>query len=430
MIRQRATMSVLGHVFIIILAGELIFALPFHLARFFRPTFLQAFGLTNTQLGDIFAVYGVVAMLCYFPGGIIADKFAPNRLMSLSLLATALGGVYMWTSPDFTGLALLFGYWGCTTILLFWAAMIKATRLSAPAAQQGLAFGILDGGRGLVASLFASGALLLGTYLVANDNGNYNSAAEAMAMLRYLIVYYSGMTVLVAGLAWYFISATKAETQAATSDSAPLLNTLTNPLVWLQAAVVICAYCGYKSLDNYGLFVVQTFNWSQLEAAQFTTAGSYFRPIVAVAAGLLADRLRPSRLTFSIFALLALCFAAIATLTTLAPGMLLLAFMLLLTFVGVFALRAVYFALIDESHLRLGATGTAVGVISLLGFTPDIFFAPLTGRMLDNDDTGFGLYFLFLAFIMLLGTCCAWLLVHKMAKAKRYQSKSRPRPVV
>ncbi|MDX1536289.1 MFS transporter [Arsukibacterium sp.] len=414
--RQRAARSVIWHVVIIILAGELIFALPFHLARFFRPTFLQAFELSNAQLGDIFAVYGVVAMLCYFPGGIIADKVAPNRLMSMSLLATALGGAYMWTGPGVTGLALLFGYWGCTTILLFWAAMIKATRISAPATRQGLAFGVLDGGRGLVASVFASGAvLLLGRYTVMAD-GNFASAAEALTSLRSLIVYYSVLTVIAAALAWFFISSIRAQPEAGqpAPTSAVLSETLTNPLLWLQAGVVICAYCGYKSLDNYGLFVVQTFSWSQLEAAQFTTAASYLRPVVAVAAGLLADRVRASRLTLGLFSMLALSFISIAVLTDLYPAVMLLIIMLALTFAGVFALRAVYFALIDESRLRLGATGTAVGVISLLGFTPDVFFAPLTGRMLDNAESGFAGYFLFMALIMLLGTLSAWLLVKKM----------------
>jgi nitrate/nitrite transporter NarK len=414
--KQLTAMSVIGHVVIIIVAGELIFALPFHLARFFRPTFLQAFNLNNAQLGDIFAVYGVVAMLCYFPGGIIADKVAANRLMSLSLLATALGGAYLWTGPGVTGLTLLFGYWGCTTILLFWAAMIKATRLAAPAAQQGLAFGVLDGGRGLVASVFASGAVLLLGQSSAAVGGNFASAADALASLRGLIVYYSVLTMITAGLAWFFISNSRAQPAAGqpAAASTTTFETLANPLLWLQAGVVIFAYCGYKALDNYGLFVVQTFNWSQLEAAQFTTAGSYLRPLVAVAAGLLADRMRASRLTLRLFTGLALSFACIAVLTELDPSVVLLTLMLSLTFIGVFALRAVYFALIDESRLRLGATGTAVGVISLLGFTPDVFFAPLTGRLLDQADTGFAQYFLLMALIMLLGMLCAWLLVHKM----------------
>ena len=43
------------HIMVLILAGEMIFSLPFHTARFFRPTLLEVFGFTNTQLGDVFA---------------------------------------------------------------------------------------------------------------------------------------------------------------------------------------------------------------------------------------------------------------------------------------------------------------------------------------------------------------------------------------
>lgn len=52
----------------LILAGEAIHALPFHVARFFRPAVLETFDLSNTGLGAAMAVYGVVAMLAYFPG--------------------------------------------------------------------------------------------------------------------------------------------------------------------------------------------------------------------------------------------------------------------------------------------------------------------------------------------------------------------------
>ena len=62
----------------LIVAGEAVFSLPFHVARFFRPTVLQVFGFTNTELGAVQAVYGVVAMLAYFPGGLLADRFSPR----------------------------------------------------------------------------------------------------------------------------------------------------------------------------------------------------------------------------------------------------------------------------------------------------------------------------------------------------------------
>jgi len=53
----------------LIIAGEMIFALPFHTQRFFRATMLEAFDISNTQLGDMFAAYGVTAMFSYFFGG-------------------------------------------------------------------------------------------------------------------------------------------------------------------------------------------------------------------------------------------------------------------------------------------------------------------------------------------------------------------------
>ncbi|MBJ2135475.1 MFS transporter [Paraglaciecola chathamensis] len=431
MVREGKMTSVMGHMLIIILAGELIFALPFHLARFFRPTFLQAFGLTNTQLGDIFAVYGVVAMLSYFPGGIIADKYPPNRLMSFSLLATALGGLYLLSGPSHFGLTLLFAYWGATTVLVFWAAMIKATRLSAPSHRQGFAFGLLDGGRGLAASLFASVGILLLSFGTFNPQGDFSDAGEAFDAMRLLIIYYTVLTALAAGLTWFFVSVQTEsgakddfQQQGQHSSASSLGSTLINPLVWLQGGIVICAYCGYKALDNYSLFVVQHYGWSQVEGAQFITFSSYMRPVAALVAGILADRLRTSKMTYFLFAALGLAFAGIAWMTHFDAAITLVLAMLLFTFFAVFALRGIYFALVDESQIRMGATGTAVGIISVLGFTPDIFFASISGRMLDTGQDGFGHYFLFVAGIMFVGCLCALVLALKVNKMRKFQAVS------
>jgi predicted MFS family arabinose efflux permease len=70
-------------------------------------------------------VYGVVALLSYLYGGTIADKYPPRKLISGALLLTALGGLVMATFPSYLVLRVLFGYWGFTTIFLFWGAMIN-----------------------------------------------------------------------------------------------------------------------------------------------------------------------------------------------------------------------------------------------------------------------------------------------------------------
>ena len=42
---------------LLILSGELIFLLPYVLARVFRPTFLEVFNLTNLQLGEVCFIF-------------------------------------------------------------------------------------------------------------------------------------------------------------------------------------------------------------------------------------------------------------------------------------------------------------------------------------------------------------------------------------
>ena len=58
----------------------------------------------------------------------------------------------MATFPAYQGAMLLWGFFGISTILFFWAALIRATREWGGAEHQGRAYGLLDGGRGLLAN--------------------------------------------------------------------------------------------------------------------------------------------------------------------------------------------------------------------------------------------------------------------------------------
>jgi hypothetical protein len=54
------------------------------------------------------------------------------------------------------------------------------------------------------------------------------------------------------------------------------------------------------------------------------------------------------------------------------------------TSVGIYAIRGVYFALLAEGAVPLASTGSAIGVVSVVGFTPEVFMGPLMGVLLDN----------------------------------------------
>ncbi len=400
--------------FVLILAGEVIFSLPFHIPRFFRPSMLEVFELSNTQLGDIFAVYGAVALLAYFPGGMLADRYPARTLIALSLAATALGGFYLYTLPGTTGLYLLFAYWGLTSILLFWAALIKATRDWGGAREQGIAFGVLDGGRGLVASLFGTLAL----YILAQRLADAASNASGM---QAVILFYTVVSLLCAAIVWFTLphdstTHSPAHQPLATDTRSHWRRALSDSRVYLQAGVVICAYCGYKSLDNYGVYAVEVLRMTPLEAAELTTYASYTRPVAAVVAGLLADRWRPSRLITVLFACAGGAFFIMSGDAVVGSGLLMAN--LVLTFVAVYALRGIYFSLVEESGLDSRDTGSAVGLISVVGFAPDVFFGALTGRLLDANPgaVGFHHYFLVMTVISIAGMVFALALARRLAR--------------
>ena len=101
-------------------------------------------------------------------------------------------------------LTILFGFWGITTVFLLWAAMIKATREWGGKLAQGRAFGLLDGGRGLVSAGAASLAVLVLAAFFPDDPEaiSYENRTQA---IKSVIFYYSFLTLVAAGLTWLFI---------------------------------------------------------------------------------------------------------------------------------------------------------------------------------------------------------------------------------
>ena len=366
----------------LVIAGEMVFGLPFHTARFFRPTLLEVFGFTNTQLGDLFAVYGVTAMLSYFPGGALADRYSARKLLTLSLFATAAGGLYMATIPGAMQMAMLYGFWGVTTIFLFWGALIRTTRDWGGQAAQGTAFGILESGRGLAAAVVAAVAVVVFASIMPDDVLSATDA-ERRAGLRAIILLYSAAAVGAGVLAWFVIPEQENNAQEKRNPFGGMTEVVRRPIIWAQAAIIVCAYCAYKGVDNYSLYAVQVLGMDEVKAAGFAATAAYVRPIAALAAGLIADRFDATRSIGVAFVLLAIVYAMLSVMTPDVVGTPIIVVNIFASLFGVYALRGIYFALLEETQTPRNITGAAVGMISLVGYTPEIFFAPIAGRILD-----------------------------------------------
>lgn len=408
----------------LIIAGEFVFGLPFNVPRFFRPTLLEVFDFSNAQLGDITAIYGITAALCYFPGGALADHVSARALIVVSLVATALGGLYMASLPSATGMAILYGYWGVTTIFLMWGALILSTREWGGRRSQGVAFGLLEGGRGLAAAslaLFAVG--VLATFLP--DDARLATEEERAAGFRMVVYLYSGVTALTGVLAWFAIPAFKRPSTGRSQPFRGMGIVLRRPVVWAQACVVLCAYCGYKGLDNYSLYAVQVFGMDEVDGARLASYGAWTRPLAALLAGLVADRFRASSSIAVIFAVLMISYVAWSLASPVGAGVPVIYVNFFVSYIAVYALRGVYFALLEENRTPRFLTGAAVGLVSMLGYTPDIFFAPIGGRILDANPglVGHQHYFMLLAATALAGLLSlGWLLwLHRRGREPLWQ---------
>jgi MFS family permease len=371
---------------LLILSGELIYLLPYVLPRIFRPTFLEVFNLNNLQLGSLFSVYGIIALLSYVYGGVISDKFQPKKLMSYSLFFTSFGGLVLASYPSYFVLQILYGYWGFTTVFLFWGAMIKATRVWGGTDNQGQAFGFLDGGRGLVAASMGSLGILIFSIFLTNDI-ELTSLTERKEAFRYVILFSSFMIFLTGLWVLFFMDSNQKDQKNNVISSNTFSNiktVLKIQSVWLIMIIIISAYIGYRVTDIYSLYASDVMFFNQIEAANVSSLQLYLRPLVCILIAMLADK--SSYIYFIIFGFVTMLIGS----TIFAFGIVQLnmnfVFYLSLIIVatGTYAIRALYFSIMQEGRIPLVLTGTAVGLISVVGYTPDIFAPPIFGYFLDK----------------------------------------------
>ncbi len=382
----------------LMITGEIIFLLPFVVARIFRPTFLKVFEITNFELGSAFSIYGIVAMVSYFAGGPIADRYSPRKLMVVSLIITAFGGLFMGMIPTLAGLTVLYGFWGISTILLYWAAAVKATReFGGNDNTQGRAFGLVDAGRGLFAAALASlSVLLFDVFLPVNTD--VASLEELSKALSNIIFIFSGLIVASAVLVWYAFPETGISKDASVHNISleGIKNIIKRPSIWLQALILVCGYVGYKCTDDFSLYASDVFGYDDVNAAHIGTISFWVRPFAALAAGLLGDRFQHSRMVSLCFVIIILGSLTISSgILNTGVGVFII-MTIATTSVGIYGLRGLYFALFQESKIPLIYTGSAVGIISVIGYTPDVFMGPLMGYMLDSSPGVLGHQHLFL----------------------------------
>ncbi|HTR08153.1 MAG TPA: MFS transporter [Paraburkholderia sp.] len=399
---------------LLVLAAGAIYPI-LYLRQVYQTTMLDVFHIDNSQLGYLYSVLGIVFFLCYLPSGWLADRVAPRLLICFSLVGTGVLGLWYSTAPSFHTLLVIFCCWGLTTGLTFWASVLKRVRMIAGAHEQGRFFGMLDGGRGLIEAILATIALALFASATGSGNG------EAVG-LRHVVYLYSFTCIGLGALMSLFGDSASAQadsTDATAKAGQPggvlwrdLATLASIPQLWLVAAVVFCGYQIFWATYSFSAYLQQgDLHMSVVAAGTVTTLKLWMRPVGGIGGGWLGDRL--SNLRVLIWAI----FLAVAGLVGLivlpaARNMELLGAVVLFIGLMTYAIRGLYWTLLDCCSIPMRITGLAIGLVSLIGYSSDIFLPLVNGWFTEHYAglLGYQFYFAYVAAIGALGGIAALVL--------------------
>lgn len=387
------------------LSGSVIFWLPLFSDIFYIPM-QNAFGFTKTQMGILLSTFGAVSLIAYFPGGWLADRFLPRKLITIALVITALAGFVFSTLPSFETCLILFAIWGLTSAGILWSAMIKAARCWGSKEDQGKTYGILEGGRS-ISDVISTTILLM---IFAYSRGDDRAVPEIIIMISFYIL-------VLALLVWRImsddISNNKKQPKVTISE---IIYILRLPVIWLIALIIMATNTAMWGTIFFTPYATEVYELGEVGGGAIGAGKYWVTPFAAIAAGFFADKIGPAK------AILGFCIimtAGFLTFTLIPGSPALLPYLIInvaILTAAVYALRGTYFSLLEQSSVPLAFTGTATGIISVIAYTPDIFMPTLGGIILDAypGASGYQYLFLIVSFFSLIGLIAAYVIYQKI----------------
>jgi sugar phosphate permease len=397
-----------GQFAIIVLAAGTLYPLMY-LRQNFEISVLEALRITASDLGELYSLLGFVFAVAYIPSGWLADRFQPRLLMSFSLVAVGLLGFWFATHPSLTELRLIFLGWGLAGGLTFWASLIKAVKFLAHSNEQGRFFGILDGGRGLVEALLASVAILM--FRVLSEPTD----AATIRLAPVIVMYSTAVTIF--GVLVFFLVTDTPGSGSERAESAPRSSLWANmrilariPELWLLAVIMMISQMLFWVTYSISAFLQVNLGLTAFAAGFVTLMKLWMRPIGGISIGFIADRMSKELLLAWLIALASLSLLAIVYLP-LAGSM--AAIIVTVVVIGylTYAIKGLYWALLDHCPVPRELTGLAIGLVSFIGYMPDVLLPLYDGwlsRQMPRAEA-FQIYFTSIALCGFVGAgISAW----------------------
>ncbi|XOQ47424.1 MAG: MFS domain-containing protein [Eubacteriales bacterium] len=396
---NKAFIKKYGTLLLLATGAGIIFQLPY-IRETFYVQIQNAMHLNNTQMGLLSSGYSSMALFSYFIGGIIADKFSARKLLTFSFITTGILGIWFSMFPGYEICRIIFVLMGISTIITYWSACIKATRMLGSSEEQGRLFGLQEGLRGVTNSLLVFGMMAA-----------YNSFADKVLGAQWAIRVCAIVVIIIGILNWFFIEDTKREENAeSVLDVAKgMFHAMKMPRVWAICAIVFTAYSIYGMLGYLNTYCVTVYGAPESVG---TTLGAFrylIQAVGGVIGGFLADKIGSRiKVIIGCSVLFILSFLGFLVLPESAAVLNVVIINFIFGLFLIYVVRSMYFAIIDDAHLPAKSTGRVSGFVSFLGYTPDIFMYTMIGSWMDTNPGKAGYNMMFIYALAMAALCCVF----------------------
>ena len=408
---------------LVVLAAGVIYPLVY-LRTQFQETILAVFNMTNGQLNNIYSLLGLVFIFGYLPSGLLSDKFSAKNLLVLSLLGTAGGGFWFAQVPDYSQVQIIFAIWGFFTVFTFWSSHMKLVKMLSSDKDEGKFFGVLDGGRGVVEAALGSLAVFIFAQVLGEAT---NLAAKADALIS-VIYMYSIVLFVSAILVFFFVEKHNDSNGDEAEDYDPpklklshLKTILKNKYIYLQGGIVFMGYSVFWTSYYVGGFLETNVGATSVAVGTVMGIVLWMRPVGGFLGGYLADKIGKEKTIGGAIAGGVICLVLLATLPVSLNNNI---FYGLAIIFGIFyyAIRGTYWSLLGKAKIDPVVMGSAIGLISLIGYFPDIVLPQMNSFLFNTfGNSGYNAYFLTTAAIGAIGVIIA-VIYYKVNKKERIEN--------
>ena len=403
-------------IIIVAFGGAIIYGLPYFRYDYY-DAYLEVYNLTDTQMGIFGSILGVFGMISYLFGGIVADRFSTRTILTVSLIGTGLGGFVHLLPLNFTALVCLYAFWGVSSLFAFWPCCIKAVRILSGSGDQGKAFGFFEGGRGIGAGLMATGAV----FAFKIGAGQMD---DQVAGMRYAIIFYSALTILMGVLVFFTVKDEKMEKSDRVTFKG-IGELLRMPAVWIIGFVTFCNYVFTLSMYYFTPYLTEILGATVTFAAALAASKRWFSLLGNVGGGIVTDKVGTGRMLLISFIVMAAGTVGMLLLPQNSGSIMIFTVLFVIVYIFYNVNYAMTWAMMDEGAIPERLSGSAAGLISTIGYLPEIFCSLLAGIMIDQNPgwDGYRNYFGFVTAMLVIGAVLVMIWIKYLNKKKKEEAK-------